>query len=211
MRGINARPAIEMERGVRTVLAENSAMLVSKVPFAKLRTLLLGLGLVERLIEGKYRGFYHAESDTLFVFRKYRSRDKVSMADLVCVRSQLDWRGLLSKEAFDPLPVKPPPVVPFSALRKLLRKLGFVEKAMAGTRVTHVPAIVFGHAESGTVFMFRTYRPEERVSNYDLAGVRFQLDWCGLLSEEAFDAAVRAGVNPAAPGGVRKGRGRPRR
>jgi hypothetical protein len=25
----------------------------------------------------------------------------------------------------------------------------------------------------------------------DIAGVRFQLDWRGLLSEEAFDAALR--------------------
>jgi hypothetical protein len=53
------------------------------------------------VIDGKYLGFYQAESDTLFAFRMYRPQDKVSLADLVSVRKQLAWRGLLSEEAFD--------------------------------------------------------------------------------------------------------------
>ena len=61
----------------------------------------LELGFAERVLEGKYLGFYHADSDTLFAFRMYRPGDKVSMADLVSVRKQLAWRGLLSEEAFD--------------------------------------------------------------------------------------------------------------
>jgi hypothetical protein len=73
----------------------------SEVPFAKLRALLLDLGFVEAVVEGKYLGFYHADSDTVFPFRMYRPKDQVSMADLMTVRSQLDWRGLLSQEAFD--------------------------------------------------------------------------------------------------------------
>lgn len=81
--------------------------------------------------------------------------------------------------------------VPFEAMRKLLLDLGFVEKAILSTPVTHVPAFVFGHKESGAVFMFRTYKPEERVSKMDLLGVCRQLDWRGLLSEDAFDAAMR--------------------
>jgi hypothetical protein len=81
--------------------------------------------------------------------------------------------------------------VPFAAIRKLLLELGFVEKTVEKTPVTHVPALIFGHAESGTVFTFRKYRPRERVSNYDLLGIRSQLDWNGLLSEAAFDAALR--------------------
>jgi hypothetical protein len=31
----------------------------------------------------------------------YRPQDKVSMPDLVTVRKPLDWRGLLSEEAFN--------------------------------------------------------------------------------------------------------------
>jgi hypothetical protein len=76
-------------------------MISSDVPYAKLRALLLDLGFVEGVVEGKYLGFYHADSDTVFPFRMYRPNDKVSMADLVTVRKQLDWRGLLSEEAFD--------------------------------------------------------------------------------------------------------------
>jgi hypothetical protein len=81
--------------------------------------------------------------------------------------------------------------IPFAAIRQLLLDLGFVERAMARTPVTHVPAIVFGHAGSGAVFLFRTYRPQDQVSMMDLVGVRKDLDWRGLLSEEAFDAALR--------------------
>ena len=76
-------------------------MLFSDVLFAKLKSALLGLGFVERVIDGKYLGFYHADSDTLFAFRMYRPQDKVSLADLASVRKQLAWRGLLSEEAFD--------------------------------------------------------------------------------------------------------------
>jgi hypothetical protein len=76
-------------------------MLFSDLPFAKLRSALLDLGFVERVIDGKYLGFYHAESNTLFAFRMYRPEDKVSLADLLSVRKQLAWRGLLTEEAFD--------------------------------------------------------------------------------------------------------------
>jgi hypothetical protein len=76
-------------------------MLFSDVPFARLRSALLDLGFTERVIERKYLGFYHAGSDTLFAFRMYRPQGKVSLADLVSVRKQLAWHGLLSEEAFD--------------------------------------------------------------------------------------------------------------
>jgi hypothetical protein len=81
--------------------------------------------------------------------------------------------------------------VPFAALRKLLLDLGFVEKAIDASGPDDVPRLVFGHRESGCVFRFHLYRPQERVANYDLAGVRWHLDWRGLLSGEAFDAALR--------------------
>jgi hypothetical protein len=76
-------------------------MLFSDLPFTRLQAALLDLGFVERTLDGKYHGFYHADSDTLFAFRLYQPQDKVSLADLVSVRKQLAWRGLLSEEAFD--------------------------------------------------------------------------------------------------------------
>ena len=81
--------------------------------------------------------------------------------------------------------------VRFAALRKLLLDLGFVETTMEETPITHVPAIVFGHAGSGAVFVLRKYQPQDRVSMMDLVGVRTDLDWRGLLTEERFDAALR--------------------
>jgi hypothetical protein len=76
-------------------------MLFSDLPFAKLQSVLLDLGFAERVLDGKYLGFYHAPSNTFFAFRPYHPQDKVSLADLVSVRKQLAWRGLLSEEAFD--------------------------------------------------------------------------------------------------------------
>ncbi len=76
-------------------------MSCSDVPFAKLRSLLLDMGFQERVVEGKYLGFYHPDSDTIFTFHLYAPQDLVTNMDLVGVRSQLDWRGLLGREAFD--------------------------------------------------------------------------------------------------------------
>jgi hypothetical protein len=80
--------------------------------------------------------------------------------------------------------------VPFAVIRRLLLDLGFVETATPTTADNPVPALVFGHADSDTVFLFRAYRPQDKVSMLDLAGVRSQLDWRGLLSRAAFDAAL---------------------
>jgi hypothetical protein len=71
------------------------------LPFAKLRRLLLNLGFSERVIDGKYLGFTHAASGCFFAFRLYRPQERVSNTDLIGVRSELAWRGLLSEEAFD--------------------------------------------------------------------------------------------------------------
>jgi hypothetical protein len=73
----------------------------NNLPFAKLRQLLLDLGFSARVIDGKYHGFTHAESGCFFAFPLYRPQERVSNYDLVGVRSELDWRGLLSEEAFD--------------------------------------------------------------------------------------------------------------
>jgi hypothetical protein len=71
------------------------------IPFARLRALLLDLGFVERTIDSRYLAFYHADSDTLFTFHLYRPQERVTATDLTGVRKQLDWRGLLSEDAFD--------------------------------------------------------------------------------------------------------------
>jgi hypothetical protein len=76
-------------------------MRVSQLPFSRLQSVLVDLGFVERVVDGKYRGFYHAHSDTLFVLRKYAPQDDVTLADLASVRNQLAWRGLLTEDAFD--------------------------------------------------------------------------------------------------------------
>jgi hypothetical protein len=73
----------------------------SDIPFARLRALLLDLGFIERVIDGQYLGFYHAASDTIFTFHLYRPQERVSSVDLTGVCKQLDWRGLLSEDAFD--------------------------------------------------------------------------------------------------------------
>jgi hypothetical protein len=76
-------------------------MSTNNIPFARLRSLLLDLGFAERVIDDKYLGFYHADSDTIFTFHLYRPQEPVSGMDYTGVRSQLDWRGLLSREAFE--------------------------------------------------------------------------------------------------------------
>jgi hypothetical protein len=76
-------------------------MLSNDIPFAQLRALLLDLGFIERVVDGKYLGFYHADSDTVFAFHLYRPQERVSGMDLEGVRKQLDWRGLLSEDAFE--------------------------------------------------------------------------------------------------------------
>jgi len=75
--------------------------------------------------------------------------------------------------------------LPFATLRKLLLDLGFVEEVVPGS------SLVFGHATTDTVFLFRLYRPQDKVSMMDLMGVRKQLDLRGLLGEDAFDALLR--------------------
>jgi hypothetical protein len=81
--------------------------------------------------------------------------------------------------------------LPFSALRKLLLDLGFEERAVPASSVIPVPSLAFRATASRAFFLFRAYRPRDKVSVADLVTVRKQLDWRGLLSEGAFDAALR--------------------
>jgi predicted RNA binding protein YcfA (HicA-like mRNA interferase family) len=73
----------------------------SDVPFAALRQLLLNLGFVEQVVKGKHLAFYHRASDTIFLFRRYRPRDRATMVDVLSTRKHLDERGVLTAESFD--------------------------------------------------------------------------------------------------------------
>jgi hypothetical protein len=74
----------------------------------------------------------------------------------------------------------------FGKLRRLLLDLDFAEKTVPG------PNIAFYHVPSKeVVFVFRPYKPNERVTEYDVVDVRKQLDWRGLLDAEAFDNLLR--------------------
>jgi hypothetical protein len=74
--------------------------------------------------------------------------------------------------------------LPFVKLQSTLIDLGFDE------RVIDDKYLGFYHAGSDTLFAFRMYRPQDKVSLADLASVRKQLAWRGLLSEQAFDASL---------------------
>jgi hypothetical protein len=78
-------------------------MKTSSVPFANLQAVLEGLGFIRKKVAGPQVVFEHAPSDTWFLFRAYRPRDKVTVADLIGVRKILDERGLLAAEALEEL------------------------------------------------------------------------------------------------------------
>lgn len=78
----------------------------SDLSFTTLRRLLLDLGFREKTLPSSHLVFSHEPSETLFAFRAYAPHDKVTLADLRLVRSQLDLRGLLGADAFDALLLK---------------------------------------------------------------------------------------------------------
>jgi hypothetical protein len=71
------------------------------VPFAALQRVLKGLGFVKTLVPGSHVVFEHAPSDTVFGFRLYKPREKVSVGDLLGVRKILDERGVVERDTFD--------------------------------------------------------------------------------------------------------------
>ncbi len=78
------------------------------VSFAALQRVLEGLGFVRKKVGGPQVVFEHAPSDTWFLFRVYKPRDKVTAGDLIGVRKILDERGLLEPEALEGLLHQPP-------------------------------------------------------------------------------------------------------
>jgi len=72
----------------------------STVAFAELRQFLLDLGFTLTR-KDKFWLFQHDPSGTAFGFRSYRSNERVTQIDLDHVRKHLDWRDVLSEQAFD--------------------------------------------------------------------------------------------------------------
>ncbi len=74
-------------------------------------------------------------------------------------------------------------LVRFSRLRRLLLDLQFTE-----TRTDEFHR--FEHPQSGIVFVFRPYAPNEFVTMPDVASTRTHLDWHGLLTANVFDDSL---------------------
>jgi hypothetical protein len=72
----------------------------STVTFADLRELLVDLRFSVSK-RGKFWCFEKPPAKTWFVYRPYRTREKVTLGDLHMTRKQLDGRGVLAPEAFD--------------------------------------------------------------------------------------------------------------
>lgn len=72
----------------------------------------------------------------------------------------------------------------FDALRKLLLDLGFVENKVPG------PYWAFSHPKSDALFVYRFYKPREKVFQHDFVTTRNQLDARGLLDAAAFDGLL---------------------
>ena len=80
--------------------------------------------------------------------------------------------------------------IEFRELRSLLLDLGFHERKFKESDFKEklMPrAIVFDHAHSDTMFVFRDYRPSDRVADHNLVEVRKMLDARGFLDANAFE------------------------
>jgi hypothetical protein len=82
-------------------------MKASQFQFAQLRRILEQMGFTERR-DSEGWCFEHPSSNTVFLFRHYRSTDRVYEHDLFLVRSQLNGRGLMTEEAFNETLTKAP-------------------------------------------------------------------------------------------------------
>ena len=73
----------------------------------------------------------------------------------------------------------------FSRLRRMLLNLDFEERE---GRTAH---LVFEHEPSDTIFVFRRYKPTEKIHYADLFSVRKLLDERGLLPADSFDRMLK--------------------
>jgi hypothetical protein len=75
---------------------------ISRVTFDRLQQLLLDLGFAQSK-RGKFWAYSHSPSKAILVHRPYRARERVTLKDLQVTRQDLDWRELMTPEAFDDL------------------------------------------------------------------------------------------------------------
>ncbi len=73
------------------------------ISFARLRTMLQGLGFTETTVPGSHVTYEHPSSGTELVLREYRPRDPVNRGDLAMVRRFLVERGLVGGNEFETL------------------------------------------------------------------------------------------------------------
>jgi hypothetical protein len=71
----------------------------------------------------------------------------------------------------------------FTQLQKFFQEMGF---SQAGEK----EGWRFEHTSSNTVFVFRPYRPKDRVFEHDLFLVLSQLNGRGLMAEDAFNDSL---------------------
>ncbi len=71
------------------------------ITFGQLRRLLLDLGFVEKKLPEGHIVFGHKASDCLLPFPAYKPKEPLKWHHLALARAQLDYRGLLSREAFE--------------------------------------------------------------------------------------------------------------
>jgi hypothetical protein len=71
------------------------------VSFAVLQRVLEDLGFVRKKVGGPQMVLEHGPSDTVFLFRAYKARDKVAAADLIGVRKILDEKGVIEPQALE--------------------------------------------------------------------------------------------------------------
>jgi predicted RNA binding protein YcfA (HicA-like mRNA interferase family) len=71
--------------------------------------------------------------------------------------------------------------ISFATLQRVLEGLGFVKGTVPGSH------LYFEHPPSGTVFLFRLYKPEDKLSSWDRVGVRKLLIERGVVDEDTLD------------------------
>jgi predicted RNA binding protein YcfA (HicA-like mRNA interferase family) len=83
--------------------------------------------------------------------------------------------------------------IPYNSLRKILLDLGFVEQVVPGKHA------LFEHAPSGTILVYRIYRPAENITWSDHVKTRRFLDENGILDADLFEARLQQ--TPVGSGG----------
>src|SRR5947209_1143012 len=99
-------PCRRSRRDGRSPEQPETVMKRSDVSFAELRELLLELGFHET-VEKARLVFTHPVGGTL-LFRRYRSNERVTLGDMLVVREQLEYNGVLDSAELDRLLHKTP-------------------------------------------------------------------------------------------------------